>query len=662
MGFSIASLFSIEEVVANLSFIVPEFQRGYAWNRDQWQALWDDLVAIAKRPQVNHYAGTIMVSEQQGTSAVELIDGQQRMTSVALLLNALGTKAYEIEFRSNDALQTYFDYYALRRDHLAPRLAQYRSYYSTNLASAAEFFTAKAAGLSAKEKLLLAEALLRQFKLFVLVIQPEFDVHVAFETINNRGKPLSTLERLKNRLIYIAMNAVDQTAGKKAATEVHRCWKGVYTWLGAGKVLLDDDHFLRAHSIGWFRHARKSDWLTSQLFDEIFSTHGDVQPDDIVKYVRSLELAAGCWHYLNAPEQLPSRVARRLYALSQTASASSKPLLLWALVRCAAEDRQLMVDPDVEASWCKGFEDLVAQAERFAVLVVMANGRLSSVGQSDMNSSAFALANPGQPIYIRHPHLISPPSASAAILLARDHLASIVENENSESEQYLDARFPWTGFFDAEAVQNTIADRLRSQSGFYNWQFGKLLIYLWEDYLRGERGRPVKRTWERFAWDESVEHIYPQSPHAQWSDDVTIDTRSKRAKSVITNSLGNLLLMSISVNSQLSNQPYCPFGDLTGKRQRFLGGSYSEMQVGRLCERWSVVQIAAKGIAMMRLAQRTWKFSVVREEEPLTAWLPFLFGDIADDVQAGRYTNGRKVDGRALIPWVRKFEDLSQVI
>ena len=638
---------------------MPEFQRGYAWNKDQWQALWDDLVAIAKRPQANHYAGTIMISEQEGTSAVDLIDGQQRVTSVALLLSALGTKAYEIEFRSNDALQTYFDYYALCRDHLAPRLAQYRSYYSTNLENAAKFFKAKAAGLSTEEKLQLAEALLKQFQLFVLVIQPEFDVHVAFETINNRGKPLSTLERLKNRLIYIAMNAVDQTAGKKAAAEVHRCWKEVYRWLGAGKVLLDDDYFLRAHSIGWFRHARKSDWLTTQLFDEMFSTHGGIQPDDIVKYVRSLELAAGCWHYLNTPEHLPSRVTHRLYALSQTASASSKPLLLWALVRCAMENKQLMVDPSVEASWSKGFEELVAQAERFAVLVVMANGRLSSVGQSDMNSSAYALAHPGQPIYIRHPHLISPSSASAAILLARDHLASIVENEDPESEQYLDARFSWHGYFDADAVQTTIADRLRSQSGFYNWQFGKLLIYRWEENLRGDRGRPVKRTWEKFAWDESVEHIYPQNPHAQWSDDVPIAANSKRAKSAITNSLGNLLLLSRSVNSQLSNQPYCQFDDLKGKRQRFLEGSYSEIQVGRLCERWGVVQIAARGIAMMRLAQRIWNFTLVRDEDQLTAWLPLLFGDVADDVQAGRYTNGKKVDGRTLIPWVKKFEERS---
>ena len=658
MGFSSATVFSVEEVLSNLSFVVPEFQRGYAWNEDQWQALWDDLVAISRRPRAHHYAGAIMVSEQQGSSTVELIDGQQRLITVALLLSALGASAHAIEFKSNEALQTYFDRYALRREHLAPRLAQYRSYYATNLANAFEYFAAKAAGLSQEEKPQLTSALLRQFKLFVLVIQPVFDVHVAFETINSRGKPLSTLERLKNRLIYIAMNAEDQAAGSEAAAEVHRCWKSVYTWLGAGKVLLDDDQFLRVHSIGWFRHARKSDWLTSQLFEETFSTHSGVQPHAILEYVRSLELSAGCWLYLNEPDRLPPRVAQRLNALSQTASASSKPLLLWALVRFAQENKQLMVAPDTDTRWCKGFEDLVAQAERFAVLVILANGRLSSVGQSDMNSSAYALAHPGQPIYIRHPHLISPSGAADAVLLARDHLASIVENGGLEPEQFLDARFAWAGYFDVDAVQTTIADRLRSQNGFYNWQFGKLLIYLWEEYLRGDRGRPVKRTWEKFAWDESVEHIYPQNPHSQWSDEVTVDARSKRAKSTITNSLGNLLLLSSSVNSQLSNQPYVPFGDLPGKRQRFLGGSYSEIQVGRLCEKWGVVQIAARGIAMMRLAQRTWGFEVVAEDEALTAWLPFLFGDVAESIQAGDYTNDRKVDGRALNPWVKKFEDL----
>ena len=93
MGFSSASLFSVRQVVTSLSFVVPEFQRGYAWNKEQWLALWNDLLAISRRPNSHHYAGAIMVAEQPATEVVELIDGQQRITTVALLLAALGAEA-----------------------------------------------------------------------------------------------------------------------------------------------------------------------------------------------------------------------------------------------------------------------------------------------------------------------------------------------------------------------------------------------------------------------------------------------------------------------------------------------------------------------------------------------------------------------------------------
>ena len=106
MGFSSASLFSVRQVVTSLSFVVPEFQRGYAWNKEQWLALWNDLLAISRRPNSHHYAGAIMVAEQPATEVVELIDGQQRITTVALLLAALGAEACEVQFRANEALQT----------------------------------------------------------------------------------------------------------------------------------------------------------------------------------------------------------------------------------------------------------------------------------------------------------------------------------------------------------------------------------------------------------------------------------------------------------------------------------------------------------------------------------------------------------------------------
>lgn len=658
MSFNSASLFTVEEVCYKKKFVVPEFQRGYAWQEEHWKALWDDAANLILRSHAQHYAGAIMISAVEDEQLeVDLIDGQQRLTSIALMLSALGGEAFQMKFKNNEPLQTYYDYYALKHTHLAPSLAQHKSYYARNLAQAAKYFSERALKVTQETRNALIDALLKRFRLFVLVIHTEFDVHVAFETINNRGKPLSTLEKLKNRLIYLSSNAQDKDAGRRAAGEIHRCWKSVYASLGAGKSLLDDDEFLNAHSRGWFKHERKAEWLNSRLFDEEFSAHGEMSPEGIITYVRSLEQAAACWYFINEPDDLPPKVTKQLMSLQKTASASSKPLLLWALIRLANEHPKLIVAPNEDLAWSKPFEHITLEAERFAVLVVLANNRLSNVGQGDLNRSAYALAHPDEPFQANLSNLAEASTSLEAVTFACDHLKSIITNWDDVAQQYLDNRFQWQGYFDSNSVQTVIADRLRKGDGFYAWQFGKLLIYLWEDRLRGERGRPEKKPWDRFAWDESVEHIYPQNPVQQWNKSITLDGRSSKSmRDAVTNSIGNLLLLSRSINSTVSNGAYRASGQNQGKQSHYAGGSYSEMQVARICQDWTVVQIAARGIAMMRSAQKKWNFEVVGAQDKLTDWLPFLFGDQAHRVSEGAYSNGRRIDGRILRRWVDQFE------
>lgn len=662
MSFSSAGLFAFEEICYEQDFIIPEFQRGYAWQEEQWRSLWEDAATMVGREHVHHYGGAIMVSDRPQGEAVELIDGQQRMTSTALLLSALGAKTFKIRFRNNDALQTYYDYYALSEQQLAPRLQQYRSYYTRNLESAAEYFKQRAQGLDEQQRDDLAQALLKRFKLFVLVIQPEFDIHVAFETINGRGRPLSTLERLKNRLIYLAARAADQAAGKVAMAEIHRCWQGVYASLGAGKTLLGDDDFLRAHALGWFKHKRDAEWLNTELFDVAFSTRGDVDPDEIVVYVRSLELAAACWQHLNEPSELPVGIVRRLDSWQKVPSATTKPMLLWALVRLAQDDPEFIRKPGLAKNWVAAYEQLVFEAERFCALVLLGNGRQSSTCQNDLNHAAYVLAHPEYSFYMSAPAGTPPsgPAATAleAVELATDYVASLTGcYETHDPEHPRDPRFPWAGEFSTESVRTVIADRLRGKTGFYNWQLGKLMIYLWEDRLRGDRGKQHKKPWEKFAWDESVEHVYPQRPEKHWSNFVSFDGRTGPAmRNAVTNSIGNLLLLSRPINSSVSNGPYANTGEAVGKRERYASGSHSEIQIATLCSEWSVVQIAARGIAMMRLAQKTWNFELVSDDAKLTDWLPILFGDQAQDIRDGAASGQKRIDGRALQPWVDKFE------
>jgi len=96
----------------------------------------------------------------------------------------------------------------------------------------------------------------------VYEMSDDFDVFVAFETINNRGKKLSNLELLKNRLIYLTtLYSEDEikTDEKISLREkINNAWREIYYQLGRNKKKpLNDDEFLNAHWIIYFQYSRK---------------------------------------------------------------------------------------------------------------------------------------------------------------------------------------------------------------------------------------------------------------------------------------------------------------------------------------------------------------------------------------------------------------------
>src|SRR2546428_10721869 len=90
--------------------IVPLFQRPYVWNQEnQWEPLWNDVVRVTdrllRRPGEKHYPhflGAIVLQQVQGrTGGMQqrtIIDGQQRLTTLQLLLDALHAELLSVEF------------------------------------------------------------------------------------------------------------------------------------------------------------------------------------------------------------------------------------------------------------------------------------------------------------------------------------------------------------------------------------------------------------------------------------------------------------------------------------------------------------------------------------------------------------------------------------
>lgn len=77
----------------NKQFLIPVYQRYYSWDIEQCTRLWNDIVEIQKKGKVGHFVGSIVnIAEQAMPTGVQkymIIDGQQRMTTLSLLLLAL---------------------------------------------------------------------------------------------------------------------------------------------------------------------------------------------------------------------------------------------------------------------------------------------------------------------------------------------------------------------------------------------------------------------------------------------------------------------------------------------------------------------------------------------------------------------------------------------
>lgn len=74
-------------------YIIPVYQRRYNWRKEQCRQLYQDLQKIVTERRASHFVGSV-VSQVTGSGAMtehQIIDGQQRITTVTLLLLAMAT-------------------------------------------------------------------------------------------------------------------------------------------------------------------------------------------------------------------------------------------------------------------------------------------------------------------------------------------------------------------------------------------------------------------------------------------------------------------------------------------------------------------------------------------------------------------------------------------
>lgn len=216
----------------NKQFLIPVYQRYYSWDIEQCRRLWNDIVDMQKRNKVGHFVGSIVnIAEQAMPTGVQkymIIDGQQRMTTLTLLLLALRDYAIQhpedttINSRRIDNMLLKNEYevgderYKLLltetdRETLI-RLVEKKPIshnVKSRLLDNYKFF----AGKIADKELLPAEVYESIGKLQIVNITLDRivdDAQAIFESLNSTGKELSESDLIRNYML-MGLESSEQT-------------------------------------------------------------------------------------------------------------------------------------------------------------------------------------------------------------------------------------------------------------------------------------------------------------------------------------------------------------------------------------------------------------------------------------------------------------------
>ncbi|OOP75637.1 hypothetical protein B0X29_07495 [Helicobacter pylori] len=574
-------LLNLDGVVEKGVFEIPSYQRGYAWQIRQLKDFWNDLEHVSKLGDKFHYMHSLTLRESENefeSSVFEIIDGQQRLATSLILLGLLAkttqNKDPKYSLINLEPILSY-KYYGLSEAFRAiteeEDLEKFQtSFYAKNLIDAYAFFKEKISDTPMETLEKMFDALIKKMLFSVVELNDNrIDPFSSFETINNRGKDLSTLELLKNRLHFVAHKICDEEDLENLQQEINDTYTRIYHDLR----FFEDAHledFLK-HFVAYYYGENSK--FKERLLDTAFDAHKKYDDlydeyekiNDLLLY---LSYSSKVWYFLHTLDDEELRIEitpkmrslldkmRRLNALSNNAFL---PLLLSLLTI------QLAVRSGSERHYTtQELEDLLEYLERFGFLIYGVAGK--NTAKNEWIESAF--------------------------------IAFQAYRYGEENITIKDLPTLEKNFFKGEhSGLELLEENIHSKKNTEKWyQWGKALNYLLYEY---ELYHNPETTLNFDSSIESIEHILPQKPDQGYS----AKEKSWAKNPHVVHALGNLLLIAKNANSSLSNKPF------EEKRKQYLKGFYSEKEVAKNAS-FGVVQIKERSeklldflIARYRIAE-----------------------------------------------------------
>lgn len=218
---------TLPEIFEGNFFCIPDYQRGYAWDEKQIDELLKDIDhLLLDTSAVRHYTGTLVLSlNKDQSNQYHIVDGQQRLTTLVIFLKCISLFA---DREDKESIGTkYLKRGDIGNDQFVLKLNLDTNKFFEKVILSDRNLENCPITLESHERLLNAHDLIHKWltqktssgvlitqilnvleeRLGFLVYSPVEDAEtgIMFEVINNRGKQLSELEKVKNYLIYCSI-------------------------------------------------------------------------------------------------------------------------------------------------------------------------------------------------------------------------------------------------------------------------------------------------------------------------------------------------------------------------------------------------------------------------------------------------------------------------
>lgn len=309
-------------------YVIPLFQRTYSWTNKEWEILWKDLIELSETENPrSHFIGSIVnmptVSVPEGVAKFLLIDGQQRLTTIFILLTLLRNKARETQNQefaeeiNNTLLVNPYkkdnDFFKLMptqvdRD-IYKNFINGKSNESENQLTRAYNFFEKKLRQVQLEHGKLKKIITSYFSVVSIVLDTDDNPYLVFESLNAKGRPLTQADLIRN-YFFMRIHIDNQD-------EVYSNY-----WYPMQTALNDS-------LTEYIRHYLMRDGSIIKQNDVYYALKERVSPINAIDYLKKLQKYSVYYQRLIYPELEPEEELQKYFRrLNRIEVTTAYPLLL----------------------------------------------------------------------------------------------------------------------------------------------------------------------------------------------------------------------------------------------------------------------------------------------------------------------------------------------